>query len=309
MDAAPMALEDIRERWVRPELRDVFIALLRGSFAEYVARFDIQNGLVKAALAADALGGSFASWDTPGSGAPLLVRHAAADDSIPLGGMASMRARSATRRAAGVVFSTGTAVTQIVVEGNAASGVVLADGKILRASAVVTSADPWRLRALISPAQLSADYMRRMDSFVRPGGIAKLVVALAERPAFTCLPDDRGQHRATTFLLPGGEDDAVRALGRAFADANAGRIPTESPIELTFPNAADPTIADPDGRESVSMLVPWVPYDVGGSTWSSEEEGFTNALLIGWKNSRRGHVRRWSTPCSTIRRSSRPISA
>ncbi|MBX3227747.1 MAG: NAD(P)/FAD-dependent oxidoreductase [Labilithrix sp.] len=283
--AAPVSIEEIRERWIRPELRDAFTGLVRGTFAEYVARFNVQSGLVKAALAADSLGGSFASWDTPGSGASLLVRHAAASpagggDAIPLGGMAAVaRALGDAGKAAGVRFATGTAVTQILVEGNAATGVVLEDGRILRANAVVTSADPWRLRALVGPSHLSAEYTRRIDAWVRPGGIAKLLVAFAELPRFACLPEENGQHRATTLLLPGGEDDAVRALGRAFADANAGRIPIETPIELVFPNAADPSIRDPDGRESASLLVPWVPYDVAGSTWTSEEERFTSALL------------------------------
>ena len=275
--AAPMAIEEIRERYVRSDLRDAFTTLVRGSFAEYVARFDIHSGTIKAVLAADALGGSFSSWDTPGSAAPLLVRHCAGDDAIPSGGMAVIaRTFADAAKASGVTFSTGTAVTQILVEGNAVGGVVMADGRILRASAVVTSTDPWRLRALISPAQLPADYMRRMDAWVRPGGIAKLLLALGELPTFTSLPEDRGQFRATTFLLP---DDGVRGLGRAFADASAGRIPVETPIELVFPNTTDPQLRDPDERESVSMLIPWVPYDVAGSTWSSEEERFTNALL------------------------------
>jgi phytoene dehydrogenase-like protein len=275
--AAPMAIEDIRERYVRPELRDAFTTLVRGSFAEYVARFDIHSATLKALLAVDALGGSFSSWDTPGSAAPLLVRHAAGDDAIPAGGMAVLaRTLADAARAAGVIFTTGTAVTQILVDGNAAGGVVLDDGRILRAGAVVSSADPWRLRALISPAQLPADYMRRMDAWLRPGGIAKLLVAFADVPTFRCLPEDRGQHRAVTYLLP---DDGVRGLGRAFADASAGRIPEETPIEIVFPNRTDAQLRDPDGRESASLLIPWVPYDVAGSTWSAEEERFTNALL------------------------------
>lgn len=283
--SAPMAIEEVRDRWVRPELRDAFLALVRGTFAEYLARFGVQTGLVKAMLAADSLGGSFASWDTPGSGATLLVRHAAASpvgggDGIPLGGMAALaRAVGDAAKDAGVVFAPGTAVTQILVEGNATTGVLLEDGRILRANAVVTSADPWRLRALVGAERMPAEYTRRIDAWVRPGGIAKLLVAFAELPKFKCLPEANGQHTATTFLLPGEEDDAVRALGRAFADASAGRIPTETPIELVFPNAADDVLGDPDGRESASLLVPWVPYDVAGSTWSSEEERFTNALL------------------------------
>lgn len=281
-----MGIEEVGDRYVRPALREAFVALCRGSFAEYAARFGIQSGLVKAALAADSLGGSFASWDTPGSGGPLLVRHAACGasgggDAIVMGGIGALvRTLTDAALAARATLTTGTVVTQIVVEGNAATGVITQDGVLRRAGAVVTSADPWRMRALVGADRLPAEYTRRIDAFARPGGIAKLSVALNELPRFTCLPDpSHGQHRATTFLLSGGEDDAVRALGRAFADASNGRLPAEAPIECIFPTAPEESLRDPDGRHSASLLVPWAPYDLVGTTWSAEEERFTHLLL------------------------------
>lgn len=283
--AGPMPVEEVADTWVRPALREAFVALCRGSFAEYVARFGIQSGLVKAALAADALGGSFASWDTPGSGAPLLVRHAALGakggrDAIAVGGTGALcRKLADAAQAAGATLVTGAAVTKIEVEGNTVAGVVLADGTVRKAAAVVASADPWRLRALVGHDRFPADYTRRIDAFARPGGAAKLVVAFSELPRFAALPDAHGQHRATTLLLPGDEHDAVRALGRAFAEARGGRIPAAPPIECVFSSAVDESLGDPDGRQSASLLVPWVPYDIAGSTWAAEEERFTEALL------------------------------
>lgn len=283
--AGPMPVEEVGDRYVRPALRDAFVALCRGSFAEYAARFGIQSGLVKAALAADSLGGSFASWDTPGSGGPLLVRHAACSragggDALAAGGLGALaRILADQAQAAGTTIMTGAAVTQVVVEGNTVTGVVLADGRSIRTSSVVSSADPWRLRALVGADRLPAEYSRRLDTFARPGGIAKLAVAFTALPRFTSLPDDRGQHRATTFLLPGGDDEAVRALGRAFADASSGRLPAAPPVECVFPTAADESLRDPDGRHSASLLVPWAPYDLSGTTWSAEEERFTNVIL------------------------------
>lgn len=282
--AGPMGLEEVGDRWVRPALRESFVALSRGSFAEYTARFGIESGLLNAALAVDALGGSFASLDAPGSGAPLLVRHAArglagGGDALATAGMSALaRTLAEAAQAARASIVTGTAVTQILVEGNTATGVVLADGIELKAGAVVTSADPWRLRALVGADRLPAEYTRRIDSFARPGGSAKLVVALTELPQFACLPESHGQHRATTFLLSGG-DDVVSALGRAFMCANAGRLPAEPPIECIFPTAADDSLRDPEGGHSASLLVPWAPYDLSGTTWAAEEERFTSALL------------------------------
>lgn len=283
--AGPMSLEEVAERCVRAPLRASFVALCRGSLAEYAARFGVESGLLKAALAADALGGTFASWDAPGSGAPLLVRHAAASldgggDAVPVGGMGALaRTIAEAAQAARATLVTGAAVTQIIVEGNTATGVVLADGTVIETGAVVTSADPWRLRALVGSERFPAEYTRRIDGFARPGGIAKLNLALTELPRFACLPETRGQHDAAIFLLPGGENDAVRALGRAFADASAGRITGEPSIECIFPSASDSALRDPDGRHSASLLVPWAPYDLTGTTWSAEEDRFTSLLI------------------------------
>jgi phytoene dehydrogenase-like protein len=283
--AAPLPVEEIGERYVRKALREAFVALCRGSFAEYAARFGIQSGLVKAALAADALGGSFASWDTPGSGAALLVRHAASalhggGDALSAGGPGAFaRTLADHAQMAGASIVTGCSVTQIVVEGNTVTGVVLADGRSIRAGTVIAGADPWRLRALVGAHRLPAEYSQRIDALTRPGGTAKLNIAFTELPRFICLPDDRGQHRATTFVLPGGEDDAVRTLGRAFAEASAGRLPNAAPLECVFPSASDETLRDPEGRHSASILIPWAPYDLAGTTWGAEEERFTTMVL------------------------------
>jgi phytoene dehydrogenase-like protein len=280
-DDAVASVEEIAGRHVAPERTAAFLQLCRGTFAEYAARFDLQSGLVKGVLAADALSGSFVSWDSPGSGATLLVRHIAARGAdLTVGGAAALaRTLAEAAQAHGVVFALGSAVTQIEVQGNIATGVAFADGRRLRAAAVVASSDPWRLRAMVGADRLPAEYTRRLDSFIRPGGIAKLNLALSALPRFACLDEDAGQHRATIFLLPNG-DDAVRTLGRAFADASAGRLPAEPALECVFPNAADPAFADGGaGATSASIVVPWVPYDLAGTTWAAEEERFTEVLV------------------------------
>ena len=280
----PMSLEEVGDRWVRPALRETFVALCRGSLLSYLARFGLDSQVLQAALAADALGGSFTSADAPGSGAPLLVRHAGirttgGGDAVPVGGMGALaRAIADAAQAARATLMMGHVVTQILVDGNAATGVVLGDGTVLEAGAVVTSADPWRLRALVGSERFPAEYTRRIDGFGRPGGLAKLVLALSDLPRFRCLPDAHGQHHATSFLLPGGEGAAMSALGRAFSDAGRGQIPALPPLEVVFPST-DEALRDPDGRHSASIMIPWAPYDLVGTTWSAEEERFTAALL------------------------------
>jgi phytoene dehydrogenase-like protein len=181
--------------------------------------------------------------------------------------------------AAGATIATGKSAAKIVLEGNTAAGVMLADGEMLRATTVVSSADPVRLRAMIGDAHLPGEYLRRVDSFARAGSVAKINLALSELPRFTALPDDRGQHGATIHLVPGAGHDAIPRLASAFAEAEAGRLPHAPPIELVIPTATDASLRDPEGRHHASLLVPWAPYDLAGTTWAAEEERWLRDVL------------------------------
>lgn len=283
--AGALDVEATGERFVRASRRDAFVALCRGSIGAYVERFGVRSDLVKAALASDALRGTFGAWSTPGSGAALLVRHAAQSlagggDAVPEGGTgAVVRALADAALAAGATIATGKSATQIMVEGNNAAGVTLADGQVLRATTVVSSADPSRLRAMIGDGRLPADYQRRLEGLARGGSVAKVNLALSSLPRFASLPEDHGQHRATIHLVPGADVDGVASLTSAFAAAEAGRLPDAPPLELVLPTAADASMGDAEGGHHASVLVPWAPYDLAGTTWAAEEDRWLKNVL------------------------------
>jgi phytoene dehydrogenase-like protein len=284
--SGPLSIEETADRFVRASLREAFVGLCRGSIVAYLDRIGLRSDLVRATLAADALSATWAAPDAPGTGAPLLLRHAAraiegGGDAVPAGGIgAVVRALADAALAAGVTIVTGRGATQIVVEGNTAVGVLLADGELLRADTVVASADPWRLRAMVGDDKLPPEYLRKLDGFVNRGTIAKVNLALADLPRFTALPEDRGQHRAVIHLLAGGaEGAAMRALSAAFAEADASRIPTSPPLECVFPTAAEPDLCDAEGRHHASIVVGWTPYDLDGTTWAVEEERFVGQVI------------------------------
>ncbi len=283
--AGPLDIEATSDRFVRASRRDAFVALCRGSIGAYVDRFGVRSDLVKAAIASDALASTFGAWSSPGTGAALLVRHAAQSlegggDAIPEGGMgAVVRMLADTALAAGATIATGKSATRIVVEGNAAAGVVLADGEVLRATTVVSSADPARLRAMIGDGRLPPEYQRRVDGFERIGSVAKVNLALEELPRFTALAADHGQHRATIHLVPGAGEDAIARLEATFAEAATGRLPSSPPLELVLPTATDASLQDAEGRHHASLLVPWAPYDLAGTTWAAEEERWLSGVL------------------------------
>jgi phytoene dehydrogenase-like protein len=276
--AGALPVEDTADRFVRPELRDKFVALCRGSLAEYVARFRIHSGLIKSVLATEAVIGSWASFDTPGSGAPLLVRHAArahagGGDGVSLlpGNHAGIvRALFDACQSARVKIVTGVAVRDITIEGNAVAGVVLADGRAIRCTTVIANADPVRLSALAGAHHLTGPFAAKVAAFARPGTAAKVNLALSSLPRFAALPDDEGQHRATTLLIPGGED-GVRHIARSFAEASAGSFPSSPPLEIVF--------SSDDSLHHASILIPWAPYDLAGTTWAAEEDRALGTVL------------------------------
>ena len=283
--AGALDVEHTSERYVRASHRAAFVALCRGSIGAYVDRFGVKSDLVRSAIAADAVMSTFGSWSTPGTGAALLVRHAAKSlagggDAIPEGGMSAViRVLADAAQAAGATIATGKSAAKIIIEGNTTTGVQLADGELVRATTVVSSADPMRLRAMIGDAHLPSEYRARVDGFARAGSVAKVNLALSALPKFTSLPEDHGQHGATTHLVPGAGMDGVSRLDAAFANAAAGAFPAAPPLELVLPTATDASLRDAEGRHHASVLVPWAPYDLAGTTWAAEEERFVKQVL------------------------------
>ncbi len=278
--APQLSHEAVAERFVRPAKRSAFLSLCRASLGEYVDRFGVGNELLKAWIAADVLSGTFGSWSTKGGAGPLLVRHAARC-SQALGDDASvsalMRALSQAVEKSGIVVETGRTASRILVEGNAAACVVLDDGTEVRADTIVCSADPFRLRALVGTERLAGEYVRKIEGFARPASMSKINVALSGLPRFSCLPEDRAQHAAAILLLPG--ERPLEALEAAFSQAAAGALPEAPPIECILPSVRDSRLGDPEGRHSLSLLVPWAPYDLSGTTWAAEEERWLTKIL------------------------------
>jgi phytoene dehydrogenase-like protein len=163
------------------------------------------------------------------------------------------------------------------VEHGAATGVCLSDGRHVRARAVVVNADPFRMRGMLGRARLPEDYNARLDGYLRDGTTLKVNLALSGLPRFTCLPEPVGQHGSTIHLLP--ENDVIAELGRALRDATSGRLPRFPAIEWYIHTSVDASLRDDRGHHNSALFVQWVPYDIAGSTWEAEEEGYVRHLL------------------------------
>jgi phytoene dehydrogenase-like protein len=284
--APPLTLEETAERYVRPELRGVFVDLVLGSVADHLGRFGFGSDLLPAMYAVtDAFPGLHGGWDTPGSGFNFLVhnlcRLPGADGTwmIVQGGMGTVTAALAERaRAAGARVLTGRTVDAITTAGGRIDGVAVGD-EVVGCDLVLVNADPVRLVDLAGEEAAGQDAVR-VAGLVRerPGTTLKLNLALRDLPRFTALPDPVGQHHGTIHLLP-DLDDPLPALRTALDEALAGQIPTRPPIEIYLHTAVDPSLQDPAGHHSGALFVQWVPNRPAEGSWDALADRTADRLL------------------------------
>jgi phytoene dehydrogenase-like protein len=287
--AEPLPLADTAERYVRPRLREAFLAMVRGSALDYLGRFGFASETVLAMYAVtDGMPGLTGSPWSPGSGHNLLVHNmcrlpgAGGTWMVVRGGMGTVTTRLAELAVkAGAEIRTGLAVTGIETAGGAATAVSTAAGSV-PARVVLVATDPYRLPALLGPATPPA-LRERVDGYAArsAGQTMKVNLALAGLPRFAALPDPgRGQHGTTVHLLPPPVDGSVlTALRVAFEDAAAGRLPAAPPLEWYLHSTLDPSLSDPAGNHSSALFVQGVPHEVAGSSWADSLVGYVDRLL------------------------------
>jgi phytoene dehydrogenase-like protein len=282
----PLSIEETAEKYVRRELRQVFIDLCRKPVGQYLERFDWKSDLVKAMYAVtDGFSGLYGSWDTPGTGMNFLIhnmcRLPGSDGTwmIVEGGMGTItRTLADTARRHGANIEVNAGVAEVLVDGTTARGVRLGDGRELRAKTIVCNADPFRLREIVGEGKLPREYNARLDNYRRPGSTMKVNMALRGLPRFTCLPEDRGQYGPTIHLLP-DEKDVMRSIREGFERVQRGELDPFPTIEWYIHTTVDPTLRDRDGNHNSALFVQWVPYELQGTTWEAEESKYVKQLL------------------------------
>ena len=291
----PRSVEQTADRHIRPQLQSTFIDLVRGSVSDYLARFGFKSELLMSMYAVtDGLSGLNAGPDDPGTGHNFLVhnmcRLPGADGTwmIAQGGMGTVsRAFADAARTAGAVIAVDCPVASVTVDGGAASGVVLADGRQIGARVVLGACDPYRLIDLVPDGALPSVLTDRMAAVRRPGTTLKVNLALSGLPRFSCLPPDAASpFGSTVHLLPGSAglgrgaaDGPMAALRGMWADVQAGRLPDEPTIEWYLHTTVDPSLRDDAGHHSSALFVQSVPYTLDGTTWDAELPGYVDRLL------------------------------
>ena len=145
-----------------------------------------EGELLKAWLGFDAIVGNYASPYTPGS-AYVLLHHAFGEVNgkkrawgHAIGGMGAITQAMARAAAGhGVEIETDAPVREVLIEKGRATGVVLADGRVVRGAAVAANVNPKLLyTAMIPESALDPAFLRRMRGWRCGSGTFRMNVAL-----------------------------------------------------------------------------------------------------------------------------------
>ena len=191
-----------------------------------------------------------------------------------VGGMGQISAALAgAARAAGATIRTGAGVAQILVGDGldaAAVGVRLDTGEEIRATTVLSNADPRHtLFELVGPQQLEPEVMRHVRNIMFRGSTARLNLVLSGLPAFVGLADN-AQLGGRIRLAP-----SLDAIERAYDAAKYGRFSEKPYLEMYLPTLHEPT----PGGHVLTVNAQFAPYKLREGDWTTQGQVFADTVL------------------------------
>ncbi|HEY7663094.1 MAG TPA: NAD(P)/FAD-dependent oxidoreductase [Xanthobacteraceae bacterium] len=243
-----------------------------------------EGELVKAWLGFDSIVGNYASPYTPGS-AYVLLHHAFGEVNgkkrvwgHAVGGMGAITqamARAATSH--GVEIETRAPVREVLVENGRAGGVVLADGRVVRAAAVAANVTPKLLyTAMIPESALEPAFLRRMRAWRCGSGTFRINVALSQLPSFSALPGrELADHHSAGIIL----GPSLGYMDRAYGDARALGWSREPIIEMVIPSTLDDSLAPPGAHVASLFCQHVAPELPDGAAWSEHRERVADLMI------------------------------
>ena len=225
-----------------------------------------ESDAIKGLLAFEATLGAYLGPRSPNTVFNLLYRLSSFGPQgmggfhLPAGGMGTlgdMLAKAAEK--AGAIVRLKAPVERILVEKDAAAGVVLAGGEEVHARLVASSADPQTtLLKLVGPGQLDVQFLKRIRHLRMNGCVAKIHLALDG------LPESWAPGGARRLVFA----PSINHVERAFDCAKYGRVADNPALEIVLPSLADSGLA-PTGKHVASILFQYAPYKL--RTASSDE--------------------------------------
>jgi phytoene dehydrogenase-like protein len=166
-------------------------------------------------------------------------------------------------------------VREIIIERDRAAGVVLDDGTLLRARAVVANVDPQQLfQALLPRETVPLAVAERMKRWKAGSGTFRMNVALSKLPRFSALPEPGDHHTSGIILAP-----SLAYMDKAYRDCLARGWSSAPIVEMVIPSTLDDSLAPP-GTHVASLFCQHVaPKFADGSTWDQHRETVADLMI------------------------------
>jgi phytoene dehydrogenase-like protein len=272
-----------RLRGLSTENLQALFDLFTKSAADYLDAW-FEGDLVKALFGFDAIVGNYASPHTPGT-AYVLLHHAFGEVNgkkrawgHAIGGMGAITqamARAATSH--GVEIETDAPVREVIIEKGCARGVVLADGRAIRAAAVAANVNPKLLyTAMVPDGMLDEGFRNRMRNWRCGSGTFRMNVALSKLPSFTALPgsEPADHHTSGIIMAP-----SLAYMDRAYCDARLSGVSREPIIEMLIPSTLDDTLAPPGAHVASLFCQHVAPQLPDGRSWNDARESVADLMI------------------------------
>jgi phytoene dehydrogenase-like protein len=233
------------------------------------------NDLLKGAIAADAVLGSAMGPRTPGTVLTWLQRlHSELNGTLSLqsGGQSQLvHALTQSAEDAGVTVRLNAHVNKILTDNGKAFGVELANGEMVKASIIISNADPRStFTRLVGAPVLDAMFANRVTQIRGAGVVAKLHIALNGRPEFSGLAESQVGNRL--LVAP-----SMKYVERAFNHSKYGEYSEHPVLEVTVPSLHNDALA-PEGHHVMSVNAAFIPYDLEGG-WEEQKSTIAYKLI------------------------------
>src|SRR5437667_3607091 len=230
----PPSVADLAGRF-RGEDEECYRWLMFGNLYDMLVSY-FESDYLRAAFAGQGVIGTFIGPKTPGS-VYVMWHHMFGEVNgekgmwgYVRGGMGRISfALAASAEAHSVVIRTNSPVKKILVHNGQAEGVRLENGEELRASTILSNADPKRtFLQFCADAELDKGFLKRIEQFKSDSAVIKVNIALKELPSFKCLPGTEPglQHAGSCEISP--TPDWVQ---EAYEDGARGELSKKPYIE------------------------------------------------------------------------------
>ncbi|HZD57856.1 MAG TPA: NAD(P)/FAD-dependent oxidoreductase, partial [Anaerolineales bacterium] len=277
-----LALADMARHFLGLEEEEFFtlVRLMTMSSADFLERW-FESEPLKGTLSASGIIGTYLGPRSPGTAYVLLHHYMGEIDGAfrawgfargGTGGIAQAIARAA--QSFGAELRTQSPVSQVIVRGQKAAGVVLENGDEIDADVVVSSLDPKQtFLNLVDSDLLPERLVESIRKYNIRGSSGKVNLALAAAPDFACMPGDGPHLRGAISISP-----SVEYIERAYDDAKYGDFSVKPYIDIVIPSMIDPDMAPP-GKHVMSCFVQYAPYELRDGTWEDRREEFGDRVI------------------------------